>query len=97
MLVMLLIISKNPYRAIAACLAYLPVGYVFATEPCTAPRSQGAGGLIYLLAPVFVSFVVLGAFIGGFFLRQVFGLVIPQDSQVEEVGPVKGEQNDNSS
>lgn len=70
----LLTASKNPYRAIAACIMYLPVGYVFATEPCTAARSQGAGGLIYLLSPLFVLWILAGSFIGGWLLRVLFGL-----------------------
>ncbi len=69
-----LVMSKNPYSAIAACLAYLPVGYIFSTEPCTAPRSQGAGGLIYLMAPLFIGFVLFGTVIGGWILRLVFGI-----------------------
>jgi hypothetical protein len=70
----LLATSKNPYRAMAACIMYLPVGYIFTTEPCTAARSQGAGGLIYLLSPLFVLWVLIGAFIGGWLLRVVLGL-----------------------
>lgn len=69
-----LVMTKNPYSAIAACLAYLPVGYIFSTEPCTAPRSQGAGGLIYLMAPLFIGFVLFGTVIGGWILRLVFGI-----------------------
>ena len=70
----LLAASKNPYRAIAACIMYLPVGYMLTTEPCTAARSQGAGGLIYLLSPLFALWVLIGAFIGGWLLRVVLGL-----------------------
>jgi hypothetical protein len=66
--------TKNPYRAIAACLIYLPIGYIFTTEPCTASRSQGAGGLIYLISPLFVLFIFFGSFIGGWILRLIFGL-----------------------
>ena len=69
-----LVMTKNPYSAIAACLAYLPVGYIFSTEPCSAPRSQGAGGLIYLMAPLFIGFVLFGTVIGGWILRLVFGI-----------------------
>lgn len=69
-----LVATRNPLRAIAGCLCYLPVGYIFAVEPCTAPRSQGAGGLIYVISPMFVGFVVVGAFVGGFLLRHLFGL-----------------------
>ena len=79
----ILIFSKNPFRSIAACLAYLPVGYIFATEPCTAPRSQGAGGLIYLLSPLFACFVVFWAFVGGYFLRLLFGLEAPQERETD--------------
>jgi len=79
----ILIFTKNPFRSIAACLAYLPVGYIFATEPCTAPRSQGAGGLIYLLSPLFACFVVFWAFVGGYFLGLLFGLEAPQERRTE--------------
>lgn len=67
-----LVMTKNPYSAIAACLAYLPVGYIFSTEPCTAPRSQGAGGLIYIMAPLFIGFILIATIIGGWILRLVF-------------------------
>jgi hypothetical protein len=66
--------TKNPYRAIAACLIYLPIGYIFTTEPCTAARSQGAGGLIYLTSPLFVLFIFFGSFVGGWIWNTVFGL-----------------------
>ncbi len=81
-----LVMTKNPYSAIAACLAYLPVGYIFTTEPCTAPRSQGAGGLIYLLIPLFIGFILIGTFVGGWILRLVFGIRIspPLPSTSEE-------------
>lgn len=69
-----LVMTKKPYSAIAACLAYLPVGYIFSTEPCSAPRSQGAGGLIYLMAPLFIGFVLFGTMIGGWILRLVLGI-----------------------
>jgi len=69
-----LVMTKNPYSAIAACLAYLPVGYIFSTEPCTAPRSQGAGGLIYIMAPLFIGFILIGTFVGGWMLRLLFGI-----------------------
>ena len=64
--------TKNPYSAIAACLAYLPVGYIFSTEPCAAPRSQGAGGLIYIIAPLFIAFILIGTVVGGWILRLLF-------------------------
>lgn len=91
-LAVLLILSKNPFRAIAACLAYLPVGYILATEPCTAARSQGAGGLIYLLSPLFAGFVVFWAFVGGYVLRRLFGLEVPPEVQVEGPAPEDGAQ-----
>lgn len=69
-----LVMTKNPYSAIAACMTYLPVGYIFSTEPCTAPQSQGAGGLIYLLSPLFLGFVLIGTFIGGWLLRLMLGI-----------------------
>ena len=69
-----LVMTKNPHSAIAACLAYLPVGYIFSTEACTAPRSQGAGGLFYIMAPLFIGFVLFGTVIGGWILRLVFGI-----------------------
>jgi hypothetical protein len=69
-----LVMTKNPYSAIAACLAYLPVGYIFTTEPCTAPRSQGAGGLFYIMAPLFIVFILIATMIGGWILRLVFGI-----------------------
>nr|WP_315486476.1 hypothetical protein [uncultured Undibacterium sp.] len=69
-----LVMTKNPYSAIAACLAYLPVGYIFSTEPCTAPRSQGAGGLIYIMAPLFIGFILIATIIGGWILRLMFGI-----------------------
>ncbi|MFZ6799066.1 hypothetical protein [Undibacterium sp. Di24W] len=84
-----LVMTKNPYSAIAACLAYLPVGYIFSTEPCTAPRSQGAGGLIYLLIPLFVGFILTGTFIGGWILRLVFKISLSAPSP-----PSSGEAND---
>jgi hypothetical protein len=69
-----LVMTKNPYSAIAACLAYLPVGYIFTTEPCTAPRSQGAGGLFYIMAPLFIGFILIATIIGGWILRLILGL-----------------------
>lgn len=66
--------TENPYRAIAACFMYLPIGYIFTTEPCTSARSQGAGGLIYLISPLFVLFILCGTFIGGWVLRLIFGI-----------------------
>ena len=64
----------NPYRAIAACLIYLPIGYFFTTEPCAAPRSQGAGGLIYLMSPIFILFILFGSIFGGWILRALVNM-----------------------
>ena len=49
---LLLASTANPWRAVAACLAYLPVGYALMIEPCSPVRSQGSGGLLHVLWPV---------------------------------------------
>lgn len=63
--------TKNPYRAIAACLMYIPIGYIFTTYPCTHSRNAS---LIFVIWPIFPIFILLATFIGGWLLRLIFGL-----------------------
>ncbi|MBK8285071.1 MAG: hypothetical protein IPK97_09390 [Ahniella sp.] len=62
---LLLASLKNPWRAVAACLAYLPIGYALSVEPCLPAHAQGAGGLLYVIWPAFVVWVAGVSWLGG--------------------------------
>lgn len=57
--------SRFPLMALLVCLLWAPVHYALVTEPCTPPRSQGAGGLIYLLTVVALPVVLAGGLMAG--------------------------------
>lgn len=52
--------SRFPLMSVLVCLLWAPMHYALVTEPCTPPRSQGAGGFIYLLALAALPLVLAG-------------------------------------
>jgi len=68
----LMVFSRRPLITLFICLLWAPIYYAVATEPCTPPRSQGAGGLLYLLVYVAVPIILGVSFLFGALAHLVF-------------------------
>jgi hypothetical protein len=64
--------SRFPLTTLFVCILWTPIHYVVAIEPCAPAQSQGAGGLIYILAYAAVPTVLAFSFLLRFLMHYIF-------------------------
>jgi hypothetical protein len=68
----LMAFSRFPLTTLFVCILWTPIHYIIAIEPCAPARSQGAGGLIYILAYAAVPVVLACSFLLGSLIHYIF-------------------------